>query len=73
MSEYVYIGSNGQITLPELTRCKAKLKEGDLLEIIVEADGTIRLVPKPAVDRALAEKYQLADIDWAAKRKGKSR
>jgi len=25
------------------------------------------------VDRALAEKYQLADIDWAVKQKGKKK
>jgi hypothetical protein len=37
----------------------------------VEEDGSIRLVPKLPVDRALAEKYQLADIDWAVKQKGK--
>lgn len=52
MSEYLQIRNNGRITLPASTRRKAKLKEGDLLEVIVEAGGTIRLVPKPAVDRA---------------------
>jgi hypothetical protein len=25
------------------------------------------------VDRALAEKYQLADLDWAVKQKGKKK
>jgi hypothetical protein len=39
-------------------------KRGGLLEVSVEADGIIHLVPKLAIDRALAEKYQLADIDW---------
>ena len=71
MSEYLQIRSNGQITLPAPTRRKAKIEEGDLLEVIVEEDGSIRLVPKLAVDRSLAEKYQLADIDWARKQKGK--
>jgi len=71
MSEYLQIRSNGQITLPAGARRKAKVKEGDLLEVVVEEDGSIRLVPKLAVDRALAEKYQLADINWAMKQKGK--
>jgi AbrB family looped-hinge helix DNA binding protein len=71
MSEYLQVRSNGQITLPAPTRRKAKLNEGDLLEVLVEEDGSIRLVPKMPVDRALAEKYQLADINWAVKQKGK--
>jgi len=70
MSEYLQVRSNGQITLPAGTRRKAKLQEGDLLEVVVEEDGSIRLVPKTAVDRTLAEKYQLKDIAWAKKQKG---
>ena len=73
MSEFLQIRSNGQITLPAQTRRKAKIWEGDLLEAIVEEDGSIRLVPKLAVDRALAEKYQLNDIAWAVKQKGKKK
>ena len=69
MSEYLQVRSNGQITLPAPTRRKAKIKEGDLLEAVVDADGTIRLVPKLAVDRALAEQYQLDDVAWALKQK----
>ncbi len=57
MSEYLQVRSNGQITLPAPTRRKAKINGGDLLEAVVEADGTIRLVPKLAVDRSLAEQY----------------
>ncbi len=71
MSEYLQVRSNGQITLPAQTRRKAKISEGDLLEAIVDADGVIRLVPKLAVDRVLAEKYQLDDAAWALKQKGK--
>jgi AbrB family looped-hinge helix DNA binding protein len=71
MAEYLQVRSNGQITLPAATRRKAKLQEGDLLEALVEDDGSIRLVPKTPVDRKLAEQYQLKDIDWAVKqRKG---
>jgi AbrB family looped-hinge helix DNA binding protein len=67
MPEYVQVRSNGQITLPAPTRRKAKIAEGDLLEAVVDTDGTIRLLPKLAIDRTLAEKYQLEDIDWAVK------
>ena len=70
MSEYLQVRSNGQITRPAQTRRKAKIKEGDLLEAVVDADRTIRLVPKLAVDRALAEKYQMDDVAWALKQKG---
>jgi AbrB family looped-hinge helix DNA binding protein len=73
MSEYLQVRSNGQITLPAPARRKAKLNEGDLLEVFVEEDGSIRLVPKLPVDRAVAEKYQLADINWAVKQKGKKK
>jgi AbrB family looped-hinge helix DNA binding protein len=70
MPEYIQVRSNGQITLPAPTRRKAKIAEGDLLEAVVDTDGAIRLVPKMALDRSLAEKYQLEDIDWAVKQKG---
>jgi len=69
MPEYLQVRSNGQITLPAPTRRKAKIAEGDLLEAVVDTDGTIRLLPKLALDRSLAEKYQLDDIDWAIKQK----
>ena len=48
------VRSNGQITLPSGVRRKANIKEGDLLEIVVEADGTLRLVPKIAINRSQA-------------------
>lgn len=73
MAEYLQVRSNGQITLPAPARRKAKLNEGDLLEVIVEEDGSIRLVPKLPLDRSLAEKYQIADIDWAVGQKGKKK
>ena len=75
MAEYLQVRSNGQITLPASTRRKAHLKEGDLLEAVVEQDGSIRLLPKTMVDRALVEKLtekqQLQDIAWATKQKRK--
>jgi AbrB family looped-hinge helix DNA binding protein len=48
------VRSNGQITLPSGIRRKANIKEGDLLEIVVEADGTLRLVPQIAINRSQA-------------------
>ncbi|MEW5828833.1 MAG: AbrB/MazE/SpoVT family DNA-binding domain-containing protein [Chloroflexota bacterium] len=48
------VRNNGQITLPSNIRKKANLKEGDLLAVIVEADGTLRLVPQFAIDRSQA-------------------
>jgi AbrB family looped-hinge helix DNA binding protein len=72
MSEYLQVRSNGQITLPAPTRRKANIKEGDLLEAVVDADGNIRLVPKLAVDRALAEQFQLDDVAWALNQKNKN-
>jgi bifunctional DNA-binding transcriptional regulator/antitoxin component of YhaV-PrlF toxin-antitoxin module len=71
VAEFLQVRTNGQITLPASTRRNAKVEVGDLLEAIVEADGSIRLVPKTAVDRALADKYQLDDVAWAMKQKGK--
>jgi AbrB family looped-hinge helix DNA binding protein len=44
------IRSNGQITLPASVRRQANLKEGDLLEISIEADGALLLTPKIAID-----------------------
>jgi bifunctional DNA-binding transcriptional regulator/antitoxin component of YhaV-PrlF toxin-antitoxin module len=69
MSEYPQVRSNGQITLPGPTRHKAKIKEGDLLEAGVDADENIRLMPKLAVDRALAEQFQLDNVAWALAQK----
>ena len=72
MPEYLKVGNNGQITLSASTRRKAKITEGDLLEAFVEVDGTIRLVPKLAPDRSLAEKYQINDVAWALKQKDRT-
>ena len=72
MSEYLQVRSNGQITLPAATRRKAKIEEGDLLEALIDADGTICLVPKLTVDRTLAEQLQLDDVAWALAQKNKN-
>ena len=72
MPEFVQVGKNGQITLPAPTRRRAKIAEGDLLEAVVDTDGTIRLVPKLALDRSLAEKYQLDDVAWTVRQKDRT-
>ncbi len=54
MSIVLQVRSNGQITLPTAIRRQARLKEGDILEVIVEEDGSIHLIPKVAIDRAQA-------------------
>ncbi len=73
MSKYLQVDRNGQITLPAAIRRKAKLKEGDLLEAVVEKDGSIRLVPKTSLDRQLTEQFQLKDVHWALKRTTRSK
>jgi AbrB family looped-hinge helix DNA binding protein len=51
MSElFLQVKHNGEIVLPPTLRNRAKLKEGDLLEVILEADGTVRLVPQRVKD-----------------------
>jgi AbrB family looped-hinge helix DNA binding protein len=54
MSTVLQVRSNGQITLPTSVRRQAKLREGDILEVIVEEDGSVRLIPKVAIDRSQA-------------------
>jgi len=65
MSEYLQVRSNGQITLPASIRRKAKIREGDFLEVFVDTNGTIHLTPKSA------EQYQLDDVAWALKQMDK--
>jgi AbrB family looped-hinge helix DNA binding protein len=50
----LHIRSNGQITLPTAIRREANLKEGDILEVAVDKDGSVRLIPKVAIDRSQA-------------------
>jgi AbrB family looped-hinge helix DNA binding protein len=59
------VRSNGQITLPTSVRRQAHLREGDILEVVVEEDGSLRLVPKMAIDRSQVyfwtKRWQLAE------------
>ncbi len=54
MSVVLQVRSNGQITLPTSIRRQANLKEGDVLEVIVEPDGSIKLTPQVVIDRSQA-------------------
>ncbi len=51
---FLQIRSNGQITLPISIQRQANLKEGDTLEVVVEEDGSLHLVPKIVIDRSQA-------------------
>jgi antitoxin PrlF len=53
-STVLQIRDNGQITLPTSIRRKINLKSGDLLEVNIEMDGSIRLTPQVAIDRSQA-------------------
>ncbi len=53
-STILQIRDNGQITLPTSVRRKTNLKTGDLLEVNIEEDGSIRLTPQVTMDRAQA-------------------
>ncbi|MEO8357997.1 MAG: AbrB/MazE/SpoVT family DNA-binding domain-containing protein [Chloroflexota bacterium] len=69
MSEYLKIQINGQIILPASICAAANLQEGDLLEVIVEGDRSIQLIPQSAETRKMVEQGQLEDINWVLKHK----
>ncbi len=58
---------NEQITLLVSMLQKEKIKDGDLLKIVVESDRAIRTIPKKGMDKSLVEKYQHDDIFWPRK------
>jgi AbrB family looped-hinge helix DNA binding protein len=64
------IRSNGQITLPASIRRLAQLKEGDTVEVQVDEDGTIHLIPKLILDRSQAyfwtERWQTGEQEAQA-------
>ena len=64
------IRSNGQITLPASIRRLAQLKEGDTVEVQVDEDGTIHLIPKLILDRSQAyfwtERWQAGEQEAQA-------
>lgn len=54
MHTLLQVRSNGQITLPASIRRRINLEEGDTLEVVVDEDGTIRLIPQLLMDRSQA-------------------
>ena len=71
IGNHLRVGKQGQITLPSSICRQANLAEGDVLEVLVDADGSIRLVPIPTKVQALMEQAQLSDVDWALNQKEK--
>lgn len=71
IGNYLRVGKEGQITLPISICRQANLVEGDLMEVSVDADGSIRLVPISEDVQALLEQAQLNDVDWALNQKEK--
>jgi AbrB family looped-hinge helix DNA binding protein len=49
--ETAYVRSNGQVTLPVHVRRAAELQEGDVVEVVLQSDGTILLRPVMVMDR----------------------
>jgi len=70
MPTILQIRSNGQIALPAAIRREANLKEGDALEVLVEEDGVIRLIPQALVDRSQtyfwSERWQAGERETEA-------
>ncbi|BBO21075.1 MAG: AbrB family transcriptional regulator [Rhodocyclaceae bacterium] len=69
--------SKGQITIPKAVRDSLKLHVGDRLEFLVDADGSVRIVPatRPVTDlKALlprpARALSLEEIDAAIAERG---
>jgi AbrB family looped-hinge helix DNA binding protein len=50
--ETAYVRSNGQVTLPVHVRRAAELAEGDIVEVVLQDDGTILLRPVMVLDRS---------------------
>jgi len=76
MPTLLQIRSNGQITLPASVRHQANLHEGDALEVSIDEDGALRLIPQVLVERSQAyfwtERWQAGeqatDVDLEAGR-----
>ncbi len=56
IGNHLRVGKQGQITLPASICRQANLAEGDVLEVLVDADGSIRLVPISTDAQALLVK-----------------
>lgn len=54
--ETAHVRSNGQVTLPVHVRRAAELQEGDVVEVVLQNDGTILLRPVAVLDRMQADR-----------------
>ena len=52
MPNLLQLRSNGQLTLPASVRRQANVQEGDSLEVRVDQDGVIHLVPQVVIERS---------------------
>jgi len=52
MPNLLQLRSNGQLTLPASVRRQANVQEGDSLEVRVDHDGVIHLVPQVVIERS---------------------
>ena len=71
IGNHLRVGKQGQINLPTSICRQANLMEGAVLEVLVDAEGSIRLVPISADVQALIEQAQLQDVDWVLRQKTK--
>lgn len=69
IGNHLRVGKQGQIILPASIFSQANLAEGAVLEVLVDAGGSIRLIPISAEAQALLEQAQLNDVDWALNQK----
>ena len=68
--------SKGQITIPKAVRDALHLRTGDRLDFILEADGTVRILPVKGSVKALkgilpkpARPVSLAEMEQAIRRR----
>ncbi len=62
LTSFTEVGKRGEVSLPEGVREEARLKEGDLLSIETNPDGSIVLRPAPPV-----REYTDEDIEMFAR------
>ncbi|MFF5989114.1 ABC transporter substrate-binding protein [Prauserella flavalba] len=62
--QIAHVRSNGQVTLPVHVRRAAELREGDVVEVVLQPDGAILLRPVDVLDRVHADAlYQAGPPD----------
>ena len=68
METTLQLNHNGQITLPSSVRTQANLKIGDFLQVIIEMDGSLRLIPQIMDEQAYfwSERWQQGEREAEA-------